>query len=80
MTGSPPPTGSSQPPAPVRGVPNWIVAIAVLAIAMLLLLAFGSFEAVKIFALMGAWFFLLGLVALAGETLIQLISRTLRRG
>jgi ABC-type transport system involved in cytochrome bd biosynthesis fused ATPase/permease subunit len=59
-------------------MPGWVVSV-VLAIAVALLIAaLGSTEAVTIFALMLAWFVVVGGVALGVETLLQRARRRRR--
>lgn len=60
-------------------MPGWLVSIGLAISVAILIVVFGSIEALTIFALMFGWFAVLGAVALGVETLIQVLGRSRRR-
>lgn len=56
-------------------MPGWLVSALLAAVVLVVLLAAGATEAVTIFAVIFAWFLLLGALALLFETLGRLLRR-----
>ena len=61
-------------------MPGWLVSVALAATLVLVLLGLGGSEPVIILLVMGGWFVVLALLALAVETGVQALGRLLRRG
>ena len=60
-------------------MPGWLVSLALDAVVGVVLLAFGSSLPVKVFAIMFAWFLVLGALGLGVEALWQLARGRWRR-